>query len=165
MAQHAKPTHTEHGPPTGEMLGPCPVKDAGLHTLSNPSPISLNSDILSPISVRSDPYPLPCLNGEKRSEPATNQHARNRSRRKRLHMEFGRLGRNIRRKLLCGLYQKESTKDSHFEGIEIGARVVSVTKVEDEQQIRQEGVMLKMGSWKLTHISFPNNHESPPLEL
>ena len=54
-------------------------------------------------------------------------------------MEFGRLGRNIRRKLLCGLYQKESTKDSHFEGIEIGARVVSVTKVEDEQQIRQEG--------------------------
>ena len=60
-------------------------------------------------------------------------------------MEFGRLGRNIRRKLFCGLYQKESTKDSHFEGIEIGARVVSVTKVEDEQQIRQKGSNAKNG--------------------
>lgn len=113
--QHPEPTRTDHGPNIGEKLGPCPVRDAGIRTLSNLGPISFESSNPSPISMRSNPYPLSCFNGGERSKPATKQNPRNRTHRKRFHKEIGRLGRNIHRKLLCGFYQKESTNDSHIE--------------------------------------------------
>ena len=85
--------------------------DTRLDNLNNLSPISPGPGPPSPRSVCSDPYPLL----EKQKEEFKDLNSTNSTTsvvsRKRFRVEFGRLGRNIRQKFLCGFCPNEGTSE------------------------------------------------------
>ena len=85
--------------------------DTGLDNLNNLSPISPGPSPPSPGSAYSDPYPL----SEKQKEEIKDLNLTNSTTsvvsRKRFRVEFGRLGRHIRQRLLYGFCPNKGTSE------------------------------------------------------
>nr|POF00424.1 hypothetical protein CFP56_77832 [Quercus suber] len=84
--------------------------DTGLDNLNSLSPISPGPGPPSPGLAYSDPYPFSELQKDQMKELNPRNSTASDVSGKRLRVEFGRLGRNIRQRLLCGFCPKEGTR-------------------------------------------------------
>ena len=114
----------------GHGLGPGP-----------PSPASINSDTGYLSSLHCDVLPETTCAARKRFGP-----------------DLGRLGRNIRQRLLCGFLQKEGNNDSSL----LKSLPNSLSHVPPMMNC---SLNIQMGVEKLAPSSFPNSHEDYELEL
>ena len=81
--------------------------DMGLDNLNSLSPISPSPSPPSPGLAYSVPYPFSELQKDEIKELNPRNSAASDVSRKRFRVEYGRLGRNIRQRLLCGFCPKE----------------------------------------------------------
>ena len=57
MAHQETPTSTNNNSDSLASLGPCPLMDAGIRTLSLQGPIVVDLGLTSPSSTHSEPFP------------------------------------------------------------------------------------------------------------
>jgi len=104
MAHQETPTSTNNNSNSLTSLGPCPLMDAGIRTLSSPGPIVVDPGPTSPSSTHSKPCPQAWLRLEECENTQFGLKTPNSYPGKRFHKEIGRLRRNIKQKLLCGFF-------------------------------------------------------------
>lgn len=115
-------THEGIGPASGlASTAPSPIweghislalsLDVGLDNLNTTGPFSLGPGPTSPNSTCLDPLPILCLHNEDWWDPAVGNSSLIEATRNRFRVEFGKLGRNIRQRLLCGFCVKEGNPE------------------------------------------------------
>ena len=125
--------------------------DTGLNSLFGSEGHGLGPGPPSPASINSDPGYLSSLHCD--VVPETTCAAR-----KRFGPDLGRLGRNIRQRLLCGFLQKEGNNDSSL----LKSLPNSLSHVPPMMNC---SLNIQMGVGKLALSRFPNSHEDYELEL
>ena len=95
------------GPTQEAYLGLVVSLDMGLENLNTRVRLSLGLGPPLPISTCLDPYPILCLQDEEWWDFAASNPGITKATRKRFKIEFGKLGRNIKQRLLNGFCLKE----------------------------------------------------------
>ncbi|KAK7855292.1 hypothetical protein CFP56_028759 [Quercus suber] len=104
---------TGSGPNQEAYIGPTVSLDTGLDNLNIPDPLSLRPGLPLPISTCSNPFPLLSQQDGKLWESNTSNHGITKATRKRFRVEFGKLRRNIRQRLLCGFCLEEGSSRAY----------------------------------------------------
>ena len=99
------------GPTQEAYLGLVVSLDMGLENLNTWVHLSLGLGPPLPISTCLDPYPILCLQDEEWWDSTAGNPGTTKATRKRFKIEFGKLGRNIRQRLLSGFCLKEGNSN------------------------------------------------------
>ena len=120
MAHQETPTSTNNNSDSLTSLGPCPLMDASIRTLSSPSPIVVDPGPTSPSSTHFEPCPQAWFCLVECKDTQSGLKTPNLDLGKRFCKEIGRLGRNIKQKLLCGFFSNSIISGKQKEDISSG---------------------------------------------
>ena len=124
----------------------------------NSSPLSIKPGPSSPMATRSDLGPQMEVQKEENWKVVPVKTSATTESRKQFRVEIGRLGRNIRQRLLCGLCHKEGISELNKASSDYSLSILNYLSVDSEFGNRN-------GQWEVGPMQLPRSHENTKLEL
>ena len=151
-------TYGDFATPQNRGLGRTRSLDLGLELGMNSSPLSIAPDPSSPMTTRSDLGPQMEVQKEENWKVVPIKTSATTESRKQFRVEIGRLGRNIRQRLLCGLCHKEGISELNKASSDYSLSILNYLSVDSEFGNRN-------GQWEVGPMQLPRSHENTKLEL